>query len=179
MARKAETPVADPELEELMAADDQVEEDGEAVSEEGEGTKAPTRKAQMREAFKAGKTRSEIAKEFGVKYQQVFQYTKDMAAGEGQVRSNSARVSVDVVNPETGETETISRSEAIRREWLAGKSLGQIAKQFGVAYQICFQAVKALRAQGVQGGPAKAEPTDEAETTEADEAEVEVDFDEE
>lgn len=108
---------------------------------------------QIRERFQAGgdeNTRSKIAKDFGLKYQQVYAYTKDMGEGEGS--GGRARVMVEV----NGEQRP--RVEVIREMFANGEKVGAIAKELGVSYQIVYQATKNQR-------PSKDE-ADEAEATE-------------
>jgi hypothetical protein len=107
---------------------------------------------QIRERFQAGgeaNSRGAIAKDFGLKYQQVYAYTKDLGPGEGA--GGRARVMVE----HNGEQRP--RVEVIRELYAAGQAdgatdeqkaegkIGAIAKRLGVSYQIVYQATKNMR----------------------------------
>jgi transposase len=127
-------------------------------------------KQQIREAFEAGKSRSDIAKEFGVTYQRVYQLTKDLGDGEAAPR---ARVTVEESEKitEAGRTDLVglSRVEAIRKLFDEGMKLGDIARLLGTSYQVCFQATKSQRAGEAPESDADSDaPDGDADETDED-----------
>jgi len=142
-------------------------------------------KQQVREAAEAGKSRREIADEFGLSYQRVYQLTKDLdvfASADG----TRARVIVEASDAltEAGHQDLVGkpRVEAIRTLYTemteAGteKPIGKIAKLLGTSYQVVFQATKSLRA-GESGDEGDEEP-DLEDAADGDDAEGDEDEDE-
>jgi|SRR5687768_18255832 len=107
---------------------------------------------QIRQEFTDGKSRGDIARERGLKYQQVYAYTKDMGEGEGS--GGRARVMVEWPK---GSGEERPRVEVIRELFNAGQAegasdadkeagkIGNIARELGTSYQIVYQATRNLR----------------------------------
>jgi DNA invertase Pin-like site-specific DNA recombinase len=92
----------------------------------------------MREMFKAGKTRSEVATAMGVTYQTVFAATRGMEAPAGA--ATVGRQKIMVTHPDTGEE--VPRIDLIRELFEKGKTRGEIAKLLNTTYQIVYQATK-------------------------------------
>jgi len=120
------------------------------VDEEApEGDDEPNKpaKQQIREAFEAGKSRREIADEFGLSYQRVYQVTKDMAEGNATTRT---RVVVEASEALTAaDREDLvgrPRVEVIRELFDEGLKIGAIAKLLDCSYQVAFQATRGQRA---------------------------------
>lgn len=92
-----------------------------------------------------GKSRKEIADALDLSYAAVFHHTKGDAAEGGKV---SARGRVFVDDPlHKGKTkaEQISRSEAMRRCYTdLDMTIGDIARKYGVLYQIAYTAIRPL-----------------------------------
>jgi hypothetical protein len=87
-----------------------------------------------------GMKRGDIAKLFGIAYQQVYAYTKP-PEGERQGRGK-------VILP-SGQP----RAEYIREQAEAGRTRAEIANELGVAYQIVYAATKGMQVTpGRQGG---------------------------
>lgn len=137
-----------------------------------ESTDKPVKQL-VKEAFEAGKTRREIADEFELSYQRVYQLTKGL---EGTAPSQ-ARPRVAVESSEkivaAGREDLIGmpRVEAIRMLFNEGMKLGDISRLLGTTYQICFQATRAIRAGEVEE-PEEAEAEDledEGQDEDADE----------
>jgi len=128
---------------------------------------------QIRERFQAGIPRGEIAEEFGLRYQQVYAYTKDLGSGEG----SGGRAKVMVEWPK-GSGNQRPRVEVIR-ELAQGigtpdgqpMKIGAIAKELGTSYQIVYQATKNLRES------AESDEAEDADTV-AEDGEEELDEDE-
>ena len=117
------------------------EEMGEMVSKDAitkQEDKKPSRAAQIRQLFDSGMSRAEIAKELGVRYQIVYQATKD-AVNPHHNGSTTGR-NIMVTDPETGEQ--IARREYFRRKYAAGQTRLSLAKEFNVPYQTVYQATK-------------------------------------
>ncbi len=144
-APKGNTKAAAQAAEEL---EEQVEEAVTAEAPATKATAAPTgKRALYQQEYKAGKSRAQIAKEQNTTYQNVYAATKDMenngtgggnADGSGGFRP---RVFVEVED-DKGETVQMPRSEYIRKQYEAGVSRGEIAKELGVAFQIVYAATK-------------------------------------
>jgi len=107
---------------------------------------------QIRERFQAGgeaNSRGAIAKDFGLKYQQVYAYTKDLGPGEGS--GGRARVMVEHNGEQRPRVEVIrelfaaGQADGATDEQKAEGKIGAIAKRLGVSYQIVYQATKNMR----------------------------------
>lgn len=112
-------------------------------------------KAKVVALYKSGKSRREIADELGISYGAVFNHTKGVKAGSlaaGEGATGRGRIWVDIgLDADGGKTkskEKVSRSEAFRREFLAGMDIGDIGRKYGVRYQIVYTAVKDLIDRG-------------------------------
>jgi hypothetical protein len=82
----------------------------------------------------------------GLSYPSVFYHTKN-TPGTGSL--NRGRIFVDTNLDENGEKrrgkpEQVSRSEAIRRRWLSGEEIGDIARDLGTRYQVAYTAIRPL-----------------------------------
>lgn len=122
---------------------------------------APTRKAIMRQMYKDGKSRGEIAKEMGVQYATVYAVTKDM----GNQQSADGSVGGNTISPGGGprvflklpgeDGDGTPRAEVIRQlakpkeEGGEGLSRGQIVKvlkeRYGheTSFQVVYAATRA------------------------------------
>jgi AraC-like DNA-binding protein len=159
-------------------AESQVDEE----SPEGDDEPNKPAKQQIREAFAAGRTRREIADEFGLSYQRVYQVTKDMAeAGNAQSRTRVMVESNEKI-VEQGREDLIGtpRVEAIRALFTEGMKVGDIARLLDCSYQVVFQATRAQRAALEDGadedtdleeGELESEESDEDDEDEEDEDE--------
>jgi transposase-like protein len=102
---------------------------------------------QIREAFANGKSRGEIAKDFGLKYQQVYAYTKDMGEGEGS--GGRARVMVEWPKDSGNQRPRVEvireLAQGIGTENGEPMKVGDIARALGTSYQIVYQATRNLR----------------------------------
>ena len=107
---------------------------------------------QIRSEFEAGKSRGDIARERGLKYQQVYAYTKDMGEGEGSggrakvmvewpAGSGNQRARVDVIR----ELFQAGQAEGATAETVEAGKIGNIARALGTSYQIVYQATRNLR----------------------------------
>jgi len=130
-------------------------------------------KQQIREAFSAGKTRREIADEFQLSYQRVYQVTKDMTEGPAQARTRVTVAESEALT-KAGREDLVGqpRVEAIRTLFDEGMKVGDIARLLDCSYQVAFQATRAQRA-AIENG----EDTDEDEDSDTD-ADAELDEDE-
>jgi DNA invertase Pin-like site-specific DNA recombinase len=128
--------------------------------------KKPSKASLMREAFKSGKSRSEVAREFDVTYQTVFAATRGMEGGGGP---SVGRQKIMVTHPDTGEE--VARIDLIREMFEGGKSRGEIAKALNTTYQIVYQATKG--AEQAADEDDEDEDDDELEGEEGDEDEDE------
>jgi DNA invertase Pin-like site-specific DNA recombinase len=151
------------------------------VDEESpEGDDEPNKpgKQQIREAFAAGRTRREIADEFGLSYQRVYQVTKDMG-GNAQPRT---RVVVEESEALTaaGREDLIGkpRVEAIRELFDEGMKVGAIAKLLDCSYQVAFQATRGQRA-ALAGEDVESEDEESEDELLEDEDELDEEEDEE
>jgi transposase len=148
----------------------------EEAPEGDEGVKPGTQA--IREGFTAGKTRRELADEFGLSYQRVYQVTKDMG-GPVQPRT---RVSVEPSEALTtaGREELVGmpRVDAIRQLFGEGMKVGAIAKLLGTSYQVVFQATRAQRAELAGDLEESDELESEDEELEDEDEEEEVEEDE-
>ena len=139
-------------------------------SPEGDDEPNKPAKQQIRESFASGKSRREIADEFGLSYQRVYQVTKDMA-GEATTR---ARVVIEasgtLTEADREDLVGMPRVDAIRALYDEGMKVGAIAKLLGCSYQVVFQATRAQRA---------AEAGDVEDVEDAEDLEDESDEDEE
>lgn len=128
----------------------------------------------IREAWAEGKSRSEIAKMFGVTYQRVFSLTRDTEGGPGESQGR-ARVMVAASDELTkaGHEDLVGlpRVEAARQLWDGGNGLkvGAIAKLLGTTYQIIYQAT-AAKAKGEDDEAAEGQ-TDESSEDEPNDVE--------
>lgn len=119
-----------------------------------DGTMA-SRSAYIRQEFKKDRNRGEIAKELAVAYYVVYSATTNMynaAHPEGAVSSFGSRgtmVSVDVVGEDGVVTPTMMpRTEAMRRDLVAGMTRGDIAKKYDCPYATVYAATKEENADG-------------------------------
>jgi DNA invertase Pin-like site-specific DNA recombinase len=126
--------------------------------------KKPSRASQMREMFKAGKSRSEVAKELGVTYQTVFAATRGVEGGGG---TSVGRQKIMVTHPDTGDE--VPRIDLIRELFEHGKSRGEIAKLLNTTYQIVYQATKGAEQAEADDEDEELEDGEEAEDGEEDE----------
>lgn len=150
-------------MEENQEALDQ--EEGNAVATEevndtvdNEDEKPATRRSQMRDMYKEGFTRSQIADEFGVKYQAVYAATKDMGS-TGAARSGGGGRKIFL---EEGPGAGMARVDYIRQEFAKGRTRGEIARELDIAYQIVFQATKG-QTDVPEGAKPKAKVQDDEE----------------
>lgn len=121
-----------PAFEELdLGLDLDLEEEEEFSLEDSEQQERRTRKGHIRELFQSGLTRSEIAKEMGLKYQTVYTATKGLSVPKAQGKRHIM---------ESGEL----RGDYIRRRVSEGQSRSEIAKELGVTYQVVYAATKGL-----------------------------------
>jgi hypothetical protein len=136
-------------------------------------------KQQVREAFEAGKSRREIADEFEITYQRVYQLTKDM--GEGAGGGQRPRVNVEASDKltEAAREDLVGRPrvEVIRELFDEGMKVGDIARLLGTQYQVVFQATKAQRADA--SGEAVDTDTEDSEDLDTDADAIGDDEDEE
>ena len=151
------------------------------VDEEApEGDDEPNKpaKQQIREAFEAGKTRREIADEFGLSYQRVYQVTKDMG-GNAQPRTRVVVEASDALTA-AGREDLVGepRVEAIRTLFDEGMKVGAIAKLLDCSYQVAFQATRGQRA-ALAGDEPEEDLEDESEEDELLEDEGDEEEDEE
>lgn len=105
-------------------------------------------KAKVHALLAKGKTRQEIMAELNLSYAAVFHHAKSY---EGDIKSTRGRVFVETPWDEEGgklrkgREETVSRSEAMRRDFRFGKmEVGDIGRKYDVAYQIAYTAVRSL-----------------------------------
>jgi transposase len=157
---------------------------GQAASDAAEatsnGSEDPNEKpvrTLIREAWAAGKSRSEIAKEFGVTYQRVFSLTRDTEGGPADSQGR-ARVMVEASTAltEAGREDLVgmTRVDAARKLFEEGLKVGAIAKLLGTSYQIIYQATAAKAKAAADGEDAEDqetaedEPEDEEEDSEDD-----------
>jgi DNA invertase Pin-like site-specific DNA recombinase len=134
--------------------------------------KKPSRASQMREMFKAGKSRADVAKELGVTYQTVFAATRGIEGGGG---TSVGRQKIMVTHPDTGEE--VARIDLIRELFEKGKTRGEIAKLLNTTYQIVYQATKGAEQEAAEDEDEELEDGEEGEDGEDDEDEIEVDDD--
>lgn len=118
------------------------------------GTDAKLRD-QVREAFQAGETRTQLRSRFNLSYPQVYNMTKDLGTQE----HGRDRIIID--DPDR-KGQRISRKAAMQRDFLAGMSVGDIGRKYGVIYQVAYQATAAQLDAPEQ--PAKASKGAKAET---------------
>jgi DNA-binding NarL/FixJ family response regulator len=165
--RKAAAPV-----EEVESQVDETEE-----TEDGdEGTKPA--KQQIREAFQAGRTRREIADEFSLSYQRVYQVTKDMTEGAAQSRTRvMVEASENLTKAEREDLIGTPRVEAIRSLFDEGMKVGDIARLLDCSYQVVFQATRAQRA-ALEDGADESEDTEVEGELESEDEDEEEDEDE-
>ena len=150
----------------------------ETVEVEAEAAERPVKDV-IRELFKAGKSRSEIAKELNVSYQRVFSLTKgetNASTGESGARP---KVILDATVAD-GRFDGVARIEAIRTLFGEGLKVGEIAKLLGCSYQIVFQATRAQREQAAAAvEPVEGEEAEDELESEEDEDELEDEDEEE
>lgn len=103
----------------------------------------PTRQAtdpklrdQVRAAFEKGETRTQLRARFNLSYPQVYNMTKDLGTQEhGRDRI--------VIDDPDNKGKKISRKAAMQRDFLAGMTVGDIGRKYGVIYQVAYQATAA------------------------------------
>lgn len=95
----------------------------------------------IKERVAAGVDRSVVANALGLSYGVVYSLTKEVAG--------STQRHEYVVDKEdgSGETETITRSEYIRRLHAGGMSKSEIAKQLAVEYPVVWSALKGTKSE--------------------------------
>lgn len=104
-------------------------------------------KAKVHALLAKGKSKSEIRDELGISYPSVVFHARSY---EGEIKTARGSIFVDTRLDSEGKKlpgskkETVSRSEAMRREWLAGKSIGDIGRQFEVKYQLAYTAIRPI-----------------------------------
>lgn len=104
----------------------------------------------VRAEYEAGATRGQLRAKHGLSYPQVYNMTKDLGTRE----HGRDRIVID--DPEH-KGQKISRRAAMRRDYAAGMSVGDIGRKYGVIYQVARQAVLDLLPEGGQRA-AKATP---------------------
>jgi len=115
-------------------------------------SKRDTAKTKIEALWAKGKSRGQIAEALGITYASVFYHTKTLEPNASTVTSLSrGRIIVATEYDENGEKlakgvkkEEVSRSEAMRRLYLAGWSIGDIGRHFDVRYQLAYTACKSL-----------------------------------
>lgn len=94
-----------------------------------------------------GKTRAQIMEALDLSYASVFYHSKSYA---GAVSSTRGKIFVKTPWNEDGEklgkgkTEEVSRSEHMRRQYLSGMEVGDVARDNDVRYQIAYTAIRSL-----------------------------------
>ena len=126
--------VAAEEMDEMVSKGASTEQEQEQEQEH----KKSSRASQIRQLFDSGMSRAEIAKELGVRYQIVYQATKD-AANPHHNGSTTGR-NIMVADLWTGEQ--MPRREFFRREYAFGRTRLSLAKEFNVPYQTVYQATR-------------------------------------
>lgn len=96
----------------------------------------PKLRDQVRAAFEAGETRTQLRTRFKLSYPQVYNMTKDLGNQE------HGRDRIIIADPDN-KGRTISRKAAMQRDFLAGMSVGDIGRKYGVIYQVAYQATAA------------------------------------
>lgn len=92
-----------------------------------------------------GKSRKEIADALDLSYAAVFHHTKGDAAEGGNVSARGRIFVDDPLHKGRGAAEQISRSEAMRRCYTElDMTIGDIARKYGVVYQIAYTAIRPL-----------------------------------
>lgn len=163
-----------------MATDVAEIESTETEAAESTPSLAQQRKAEIRERFINGESRSVIAKALDLKYQTVYQYTKDLESpnkGEGATVGSHQRVILEDGTP---------RADKIRELYATGMKRSDIVKWFkenlsmDVTYQVVFAATKTVKQETVSAeAEADAEAEDGAEDDETIEIEASDETDEE
>jgi predicted transcriptional regulator len=138
--------------------------------------KKPSRAAQMREMFKAGKTRAEVAKEMGVTYQTVFAATRGVEQEGGSSGTSVGRQKIMITHPTTGEE--VARIDYIREAFEAGKTRGDIAKELNTTYQVVYQATKGAEQASDEDEDEDDDDAEDGEELDGDEDEEDGDEDE-
>jgi hypothetical protein len=103
-----------------------------------EGTDSKLR-AKVRAAYDNGATRTQLREQFKLTYPQVYNMTKDMGA------NSRDRIFID--DPDNKGVQ-ISRRDAMRRDFAAGMSVGDVGRKYGVIYQVARQALLDLLPEG-------------------------------
>lgn len=104
-------------------------------------------KAKVLELWSKGQTRRQIMEKLGLSYPAVFFHTKGVEGAGAGVRG---RIFVDTNLDEDGrkmargKTEKVSRSEVMRRMYLSGEQVGDIARSFDIRYQVAYTAIRPL-----------------------------------
>ena len=98
--------------------------------------KAPSRADLIREMYAADQSRAEIAKALGIRYQAVYQVTKGIVNAHHGAETTGRTI---LVQTDGG---LRPRREVIREMYAAGRSRGEIAKEFGILFQTVYQATK-------------------------------------
>lgn len=97
----------------------------------------------VRDEYEAGATRAQLRAKHGLTYPQVYNMTKD----QGTREHGRDRIVID--DPDN-KGKQISRRAAMRRDYAAGMSVGDIGRKYGVIYQVARQAVLDLLPEGGQ-----------------------------
>ena len=115
-----------------------VEKEGAAVDAAVEAVveKAPSRADLIRAMYAADQSRAEIAKALGIRYQAVYQVTKGLTNAHHGAETTGRTI---LVQTDGG---LRPRREVIREMYAAGRSRGEIAKEFGILFQTVYQATK-------------------------------------
>lgn len=98
-----------------------------------------------------GKTRRQIMDELGLSYASVFYHTKGVDGGVSAARGKifvKSPLDEDGNKLGRGKAEEVSRSEHMRRQYLSGMKVGDIARDNGVLYQIAYTAIRTLLTEG-------------------------------
>lgn len=110
------------------------------------------RKEYVVQEFKKDRKRQEIANELGVPVQIVFGYTKGMENKHHKPGVGGfGRSAATVKDPETGQE--MPRNAYIKKQFDAGKSRGEIAKELECSYQVVYNATKKPKAKDNEAAP--------------------------
>jgi hypothetical protein len=113
------------------------------------GASRGTTKTKILALWEKGRTRREIAEALDLSYAAVFFHTKGLAdnGASGNVRGRifiAIEFDGDGKKLGKGKTEQVSRSEAMRRLYLSGMTIGDVARHFEVRYQLAYTACRPL-----------------------------------
>lgn len=100
--------------------------------------KKPSRASQIRKLFDSGMSRAEVAKELGIRYQVVYQATKD--ASNPHHNGTTTGRNTMITDPITGLP--ITRKDFFRREYAIGRTRLSLAREFNVPFQTVYQATR-------------------------------------